>query len=211
MDNITQKERWAVHVLNGSGPERSANRTVDFNYNGRVLFSGSWPISRLVTAHDGVNFVCISRTGEFIPESWAWVKGRVLAGIRVPCIGVHTWVPGDGVAEGKELNNRLKGLWLALAHDIIDMVHTSSGYTLFESSFYQRYTKTEQEQEMLNIAAEYNNYSSLVADIDLFPIDLMDRVKSVAESRHKHYYSDNEMEKRERRAARRAARRALSV
>lgn len=218
MSDQDQVRRWLEHVTFGKGSGQSRSRSENINYRGNVMFSGSWAIGRLIKASNGKDLVCISRTGLQVKTPEKWVQAgypNVQACIRVPCVGVYTWVPGDIVPEGDALNDRLQWLWLTQAHDIVSMARDMNQHRMFTQRGWTRGKKVEAQVEMGVIAKLYNDYADNVAK-DWIPFAdasdfAQDRLDDIVASKEEKYFSSESVMKREREVAKREARKALQV
>lgn len=211
------KTRWVRWNLLGIGKDRSPFEHTKFAYRGPVLYAHEWPVGRIVHAPNRQRFVTLVRPSGWIDTVYMNTKAlpekgpRLLENIHVEDLGVFSKYPDDMIDEAA-LHERTRQLFLAKAAWIIEVAETVPETVLVTSGSYYRSSGVKLLRDMDAVAAKYLSYK-LVFQLKWkeFPPNYQRTIRSIVENRTSKYESPAEVAKRERKAAREQAKKALGL
>lgn len=205
--------RWARFNMLGQGKNRSAYGTLW--YRGDTLFSAWMPAARVLRNHEGrvaALYNGMASVGRGL-ETW---NGRVKVDGRswdfsanTPCVGVFSRYEGDCMP-AETLHRRCNFLWNAQFKEALVSYQEEKPSDFASNPDFHVEKVVKNLQNIENARLRYSVFFALGWD----PIDTEDYRSDIAEFYHTHadvYNMPKNVEKRERAAARRTAKKAFGV
>lgn len=210
MSEARIKGRWMYWNMFGHGIDRSPFESTKYAYRGSVLFANGWPVGRFVPAPKD-DFVVLYKPGGYLAKTEFKTKPNIIDCILVEDFGVFSKFEGD-MLDVDALHERSKWLFFAEASDIIERANTVPESVLATANQYNRGSGQKLMRDMGMVLVLYDRYQlTFGLRWPLFPPTYMEQIASIIHARNSHYNSPREEAKRERKAAREEAKKALGL
>jgi len=206
--------RWVAFNVRGEGLRKSS-RNSKFSYAGPIYYSNGWPIARLVMLPDG-NYACLNKH-HVHPKNPPWwpldSKPWKKLDLSVPDVGAFSSYDGDWLTD-TQLHERLRNLWMLIASHQVEHAKEMAFPKLVNTDDNTGISGMQRTLRSLldNVEKEYTHYgAAFQLGWRSFPTTYRAELEQVITDRKRFYFSDNEMRKRERAAARAGAKKALGL
>jgi hypothetical protein len=207
--------RWLKWNARGEGKDRSSSLGGQrYRYIGPILYSHDWPVARLVKDPDG-NVVCLTKSGAKAknpPKEAGWtVPPRLVLTITVTDVGAFSKFEAD-VLDDDKLHERMKWLCHLEAQTLIDTALEMSTTTLAAKPKYRSSAGgvlLDRELKLQQVYAAYTKAFRL--KWPAWPPHYRSDLSTAIQKRREEYNDPAAVEKRERAAAKKAARKAFDI
>lgn len=202
--------RAAFITWNLLGKGKESRVLGNYRYYNSVMYYQNMPSQRFVQAKDGRKHLLVRYMTSAMPD-WAADKGSVSLG--VPDIAVFSQFPGDWLDDPDEIHGRVKYMMLLIAEDVVNQARGLSGeYICKPGRSFRRDTKSTMETRINCQAKNWRSYSDAFRlGWPRFPGLYLNQLTEIVDEKIKAYNDPASVAKRERAAARKAAKKALGV
>lgn len=200
-DFTALRQQWFNWVLNGKGKEKHA--VGKYSYDGAVFYADGTASQRLLKSKHGEWVLLCRYYATQMPD---WAKTHVST-IVVPDIAVFSVYPGDWYDDAEAIHDRQKFIMLSRINALIEEVEAMHAKEL------------EVEYRVKNVRDNLNKFYNNWNEYDhLFhlkwghlPAHYMDKVETIIRTKIAAWRDPTAVMKRERAAARKAAKEALGL